>query len=358
MTDVVVVGGGFAGLAAGAALAAAGASVTVLEGRPHLGGRARSFHDDATDTIVDNGQHAMMGCYAETLAFLDRIAASGKLRRQHALRVEMHDPRRGRGVLACPRLPGPLHMLSAVCRYRLLTPADRLRALAGGSRILAWHRRRDARLAGLTVEGLLDAVGQPAAVRRALWHPIAIATVNETPDRAAAGPFVEVLARAFFGRRADSDFVLPAGGPLRALYRRCPVVHRGARRTCRDTRAGDRARHAGGSAGGGATRRRPPARNTRLRRRRAAARAGGAPPRRPPDARTAGGARRLRDLADRLDAPLVRPPRARRAVRRPARLDDALAVRPHGPDGRAGRRRRHVRQCGHQRRSRGCGVAA
>jgi squalene-associated FAD-dependent desaturase len=210
MTDALVVGGGFAGLAAGAALAAAGTSVTVLEGRPHLGGRARSFRDEDTDTLVDNGQHAMMGCYAETLAFLDRIAAGGKVRRQAALRVEMHDPARGRGVLACPRLPGPFHMLSAVLGYRLLARSDRLRALAGGARLLAWRRGRDTRLAALTVGGLLDALRQPPAVRRALWHPIAIATMNETPDRAAAGPFVEVLARAFFGRRADSEFVLPA----------------------------------------------------------------------------------------------------------------------------------------------------
>ncbi len=217
MTDAVVVGGGFAGLAAGAALAAAGVSVTVLEGRPHLGGRARSFRDEETDTVVDNGQHAMMGCYAETLTFLQRIEAGGKLQRQEALRVEMHDPGRGRGVLASSRLPGPLHMLSAVLGYRLLARADRVRAVAGGARLLEWRRRRDTRLATLTVEALLDAIAQPPAIRRALWHPIAIATVNETPDRAAAAPFVEVLARAFFGRRADSAFVLPTVG-LSELY--------------------------------------------------------------------------------------------------------------------------------------------
>ena len=40
MIEVIVVGGGFAGLAAGALLADAGAHVTVLERRPVLGGRA------------------------------------------------------------------------------------------------------------------------------------------------------------------------------------------------------------------------------------------------------------------------------------------------------------------------------
>jgi hypothetical protein len=46
---------------------------------------------------------------------------------------------------------------------------------------------------------------------------MAVATLNEAPDRAAARPFVEVLARAFFGGRGDAQFVLPAVG-LSELY--------------------------------------------------------------------------------------------------------------------------------------------
>lgn len=217
MSRALVIGGGFAGLAAGTALAARGAAVTVLEARPHLGGRARSFRDAATGTVVDNGQHVLMGCYTETLAFLGRIAASGKLRRQRALRVELRDVRGTAGALACPALPGPLHMLVALLRFGLVSRRERLRAIAGGVRLLAMRRRGDARLAALTVEELLDLLAQPAAVRRALWHPMAIATLNETPARAAAGPFAEVLARAFFGGRADAQFVLPAVG-LSDLY--------------------------------------------------------------------------------------------------------------------------------------------
>src|SRR5262249_13859028 len=91
MRRVVVIGGGFAGLAAGVALAGRGVAVTILEARPHLGGRAYSFRDDATGAVVDNGQHAMMGCYTETLAFLERIAAARKLVRQERLRVDMID---------------------------------------------------------------------------------------------------------------------------------------------------------------------------------------------------------------------------------------------------------------------------
>ena len=43
MRDVVVVGGGLAGLAAMAALAGAGVGVTLVEWRPYVGGRAYSY---------------------------------------------------------------------------------------------------------------------------------------------------------------------------------------------------------------------------------------------------------------------------------------------------------------------------
>jgi squalene-associated FAD-dependent desaturase len=185
--------------------------------------------------VVDNGQHAMMGCYTETLAFLTRIAAAGKLVRQRNLRVDMVDVRRGRGTIACARLPGPLHMLGAVLGYRLLSRAERLAALRGGLRLLAMRRRRDPWLAGATVTALLARLGQSANACASFWHPVAIATLNERPERAAAAPFAEVLARAFLGARRDSEFVLPGVG-LGDLYTgdaRRYLEQRGGRIECR-----------------------------------------------------------------------------------------------------------------------------
>ena len=69
--DVVVIGAGFAGLSAAVRLARRGARVLVLEARSRLGGRATAFADRETGELVDNGQHVLLGCYSETLAFLD-----------------------------------------------------------------------------------------------------------------------------------------------------------------------------------------------------------------------------------------------------------------------------------------------
>lgn len=217
MSRPIVIGGGFAGLAAGVDLAAHGVRPLVLEARPQLGGRAYSFRHGPTGEVIDNGQHALMGCYTHTLAFLERIGATRKLVRQPNLRVAMTHRRLGPGVIAAAPLPGPLHMLAGVLRYRLLTRSERVAVLLGGLRVLAMHRRRDARLAKGTVAEVLTSLGQSAHAQASFWNPVAIATLNESPARAAAAPFAAVLARAFFGSRRDAQFILPAVG-LSELY--------------------------------------------------------------------------------------------------------------------------------------------
>jgi phytoene dehydrogenase-like protein len=59
--DVIVIGGGVAGLSAAAVLAERGVRVRLLEARPSLGGRTTAFTDPATGERVDNGQHLLMG---------------------------------------------------------------------------------------------------------------------------------------------------------------------------------------------------------------------------------------------------------------------------------------------------------
>ncbi|MBZ5564087.1 MAG: NAD(P)-binding protein, partial [Acidobacteriia bacterium] len=114
--EVLIIGGGFAGLAAGVALAEAGRRVRVLEQKPYLGGRARSFVDATTGSIVDNGQHLLMGCYHATLGFLKTIGTLDRIRFQPRLAVHFLD-RDGRLTkLECPDLASPWHLFVGVLR--------------------------------------------------------------------------------------------------------------------------------------------------------------------------------------------------------------------------------------------------
>src|SRR5689334_80268 len=110
MKKVIVIGGGFAGLSAATALAEQGVSVTVLEGRQVLGGRAYSFVDAKTGDSVDNGQHLFMGCYTETLKFLERISCLNRLEFQQSLSVSFVGAAGRRSLLRCLPLPAPFHL--------------------------------------------------------------------------------------------------------------------------------------------------------------------------------------------------------------------------------------------------------
>src|SRR6187200_2643263 len=110
--DAIVIGGGFAGFSAATALCDSGARVLVVEARPGLGGRATAFTDPETGERVDNGQHILMGCYDETLAFLNLIGTADRVRWQTGLRMSMIDRAGHHSVLALPALPSPLHLLA------------------------------------------------------------------------------------------------------------------------------------------------------------------------------------------------------------------------------------------------------
>ncbi len=214
--DAVVIGGGFAGLSAAVALTAKGLRVIVLEGKPALGGRAYSFADAETGDFVDNGQHVLMGCYAETLDFIDQIGARDKLVFQEDLEIEMLVGAGKSARLRTSRLPGPLHMSGALLGYGHLSKRERISAMGAGVTLLAM-RRRGIELRHLTVSELMDRLGQSENARQCFWYPISIATLNDEPESSSAELLAEVLKRAFFSRRRDSAFVYSRVG-LSDLY--------------------------------------------------------------------------------------------------------------------------------------------
>lgn len=213
MPDVIVIGAGFAGLSAAAALVDEGADVLVLEARPGLGGRASSFRDPATGEVVDNGQHILLGCYHETLRFLSRIGAGNLVHRQDGLQVSMVDRAGAATTLSLPPLPSPLHLAAGVLAWRALSVRDR--ALLVGI-APALDRTRPIPESE-TVRRWLLRHRQSARMCELLWEPLALAALNQPIDHAAARYFVEVLAQMFGPNADDAALILPAR-PLSEMY--------------------------------------------------------------------------------------------------------------------------------------------
>lgn len=253
--DVVVIGAGCAGLAAAVRLSSQGAKVVVVEQAPRFGGRTTSFVDRESGETLDNGQHALFGCYHATYDLLREIGTAALAPLQSTLTLTIAGGLDGRGhVLACPDLPSPWHLLVGLMMWDAVPLADRL-AVRHVSHVLASARRDGAAAtaakvdASLTVSQWLNQQRQTAQMRRWLWDPLVFAALNQSPDEAAARPFVRVLAEMFGPRAEDSAVGLPrvplddliALPAVRLIESRGGVVL--AKRPARIAIAGDRIAH-------------------------------------------------------------------------------------------------------------------
>jgi squalene-associated FAD-dependent desaturase len=212
---IAVIGAGWAGLAAATRLTQRGCDVTVFESAHEPGGRARrvavehaagnhSPADIGFAADLDNGQHLLLGAYAETLALMRSlgIAPETALLRS-PLRLVSAD---GRFALKAPAwLPAPLHVAVALMTARGFDWADKRSAV----RLLNALRAAAFRPAQRTVSELLAATRQTDRVTETLWRPLCLAALNTPLDDACARLFAVVLRDSLATTRADSDLLIP-----------------------------------------------------------------------------------------------------------------------------------------------------
>jgi squalene-associated FAD-dependent desaturase len=228
--DVVVVGGGLAGIAAALDCAAAGASVTLVEVRRRLGGAAYSVDRDGLQ--MDNGQHVFLrGClaYRELLA---RLGSERHVRVQERLEIPVLSPGRAPYRLRRSSLPAPAHLGWTLARYPLLPLRARLsvvraalalmRAGRAGSEDLAEDRE--------TLGAWLARHGQGPEAIAALWDLIALPTLNLPAEQASLALGEFVFRRGLLTSASDGDIGFHAGtlaqvigGPAEAALARAGV---------------------------------------------------------------------------------------------------------------------------------------
>jgi protoporphyrinogen oxidase len=73
MKQLTVVGAGWSGLAAAVAATQAGWHVQLFEASNTAGGRARSLQQSFAGHPLDNGQHALIGAYHDTLTLMRTV---------------------------------------------------------------------------------------------------------------------------------------------------------------------------------------------------------------------------------------------------------------------------------------------
>ncbi len=209
----IILGGGIAGIAAAIRLAQAGARPTLIESRPYLGGRLRSFIHPETGDEIDNGQHLLMGCYHNTLQLLETLGTRQLVRLQPSLSVQFRNAD-GTPETFAPIgwLPWRLGVAAGMLRLRQLSLAER----AGLLRVAVAIATQPPGPTETAAQYLRRLKQSPRACQR-LWDPIIIATLNTPSEQASAVLFARVMQLAFLAERADSQLGFASGG-LSALH--------------------------------------------------------------------------------------------------------------------------------------------
>jgi len=206
MSKCLIAGGGLAGLSAAVMLLKNGIDVHLIEASPKLGGRSYSFYNDQFEESIDNGQHIMMGCYNETLKFLDIIGARDNVEIQKNLSLKFVKEGGDIFELATKSDLYPLNLSRAIVSYKALTFKERLKVL---DLFLDLYCIEEGDLEDLTVADWLANEGQDKNTRDALWDILAIGTLNSKCEDASAALFARILKRVFFDGNDSSKVVLP-----------------------------------------------------------------------------------------------------------------------------------------------------
>ncbi|MEU8522999.1 hydroxysqualene dehydroxylase HpnE [Streptomyces sp. NBC_01216] len=202
----VVVGGGLAGITTALRLADSGVRVTLLDGRPRLGGLAFSFRRG--DLTVDNGQHVYLRCCTAYRWFLDRVDGAELAPLQPRLDVPVLDvahprgPRLGR--LRRTGLPVPLHLARSLATYPHLSLAERASV---GRAALALKRLdpADPALDAIDFGTWLGRHGQSPRTVEALWDLVGVATLNATAPHASMGLAAMVFKTGLLSEPGAAD---------------------------------------------------------------------------------------------------------------------------------------------------------
>jgi squalene-associated FAD-dependent desaturase len=180
--EIVVVGGGVAGIAAALDCAEAGARVRLLEVRRRLGGAAYSFEREGLQ--MDNGQHVFLRCCVAYRALLARLGSESRVSIQPRLEIPVLKPGARAALLRRGPLPAPLHLAGSLLRYPHMSPVQRGRAALAALALMRLDPE-DQRLDGLTFGQWLAAHGQGPSAVSALWDLIALPTLNLPAEEAS-----------------------------------------------------------------------------------------------------------------------------------------------------------------------------
>lgn len=210
MSDVIVVGGGVAGLRCAVALADAGLRVSLFEAGPRLGGRAASWREGPAGDEVDLGPHVLLTDYRHLRAFVERLGTADQVLWQRQPLITLLD--QGRVLrMKASGWPAPLHgLVNLPQAWSALGWRDLISNVRIGWRALRWSEARGLQADAIDALGWLRSAGVGERAIEWFWTPAARALLNVPLDACSAAALWRVTAMLV--RRSGYAFGFPRHG--------------------------------------------------------------------------------------------------------------------------------------------------
>ena len=125
-SEVIIIGGGIAGVSSAIRLLDNGYRVNIIESRSFLGGRSFSFKDKLTGIDLDNGQHVITKACSNYLELSKRLGILNGWKQQDNFHLQVYDRFNKLGLLQSSPLPAPFHLAPSFFKYQHLNFREKI----------------------------------------------------------------------------------------------------------------------------------------------------------------------------------------------------------------------------------------
>lgn len=209
MDDVVIIGGGLAGLSCAADLVDEGLDVRVLEKNNHLGGRAANKVDPIEEDPVPIAPHIYVSFYKELKSFFSKIGSEDAIYWEDGkicdvyYEGEFHTIKTG-------HLTPPWYLGSLFARYPLFNIREKLNNYKIGLKIYRLSQEEVEDLDDTTTLEFLKDIGARDGIIDKFYRMIVLALLNAPIEKCSAAEFCHLMRN--FMRTDGRDWGYAKGG--------------------------------------------------------------------------------------------------------------------------------------------------
>ncbi len=203
--DVIIVGGGIAGLTCAVGLRNSGLRVVVIERDERLGGRAQNWTDKTTGDPVNIGPHIFLSEYPNMLKLMDVLGTRDKVVWQKGQFITIFDGVK-RIVMKMSALPAPFHFVPSVIRDDTVPHLDKLSTVPVTLFAMQCDEEDFLRLDGINAAAFLRSMGVTERYLQRFWAFTSMSIMNVPLEVCSAGALLRFYSRMVGHAKYDVGF--------------------------------------------------------------------------------------------------------------------------------------------------------